>query len=86
MSEIKDREECYLIGCRLEHHHSVQNSQDLNADSETWSEKLLSFSKASKKIHVYHAIQFSNLLKSRRGYYHCPYFVAEKVRHKTVVK
>lgn len=83
MSEIKDREECYLIGWHLEHHHSVQKSQHLNADSETWSEKLRSFSKASKKNYVYHAIQFSNLLESRRRYYHCPYFVVEKAGHKT---
>lgn len=61
MSEIKDREECYLIGCRLEHHHGVQNSQDLNVDSETWSEKSLSFSKVSKKKFM-HSMPFNFLI------------------------
>lgn len=44
------------------------------------------FPKSQKKFHAYHAIQFPNLLESRREYYHCPYFVAEKAGHKTVVK
>lgn len=48
MSETKDKEECYLTGCHMEPHRGVQNSQNLNVDSETWSEKSLSFSKASK--------------------------------------
>lgn len=41
MSEIKDKEECYLIGCHQERHHGAQSLQELSDDSEPRSEKLL---------------------------------------------
>lgn len=80
MSEIKDKEECYLILRALSGSASMlHRTQELKDGSEPQSEKVLSLSKASKQIHIHHATELSNLPRSRRGYYFCPYFVGREI-------
>lgn len=57
----------------------LHRTQELKDGSEPQSEKVLSLSKASKQIHIHHATELSNLPRSRRGYYFCPYFVGREI-------